>query len=244
MPSWTAVGYGIILSAVVAVVAVRLLLRERRPSVLLGRARRRVSAPLLWDLILRHTGGRLLRRRAGLRSSRSASRTRAQASSRPRSPRSCSDSARSEPATGRTARAHVRPSAASQRFSSTSISTERGKRRHPLHDPPMRVRPRVAVQSHPVSSLDLVASTPPASKEDRMEQPSRDLELETVAAQCSGLACETGAGGSGAPPGPSTKVSGETAACWPTPGRLQSHTPPGNAACSRANCAGEKTTGA
>ena len=65
-----------------------------------------------------------------------------------------------------------------------------------------------------------------------------------VAAQCSGLACETGAGGSGAPPGPSTKVSGETAACWPTPGRLQSHTPPGKVACSRANCVDEKTTGA
>jgi hypothetical protein len=64
------------------------------------------------------------------------------------------------------------------------------------------------------------------------------------ASQCSGLACETGAGGSGTPPGPSTKVSGETAACWPTPGTLQSHTPPGNVACSRANCADEKTAGA
>ena len=64
------------------------------------------------------------------------------------------------------------------------------------------------------------------------------------AAQCSGLASETGAGGSGTPPGPSTKVSGETAACWPTPGRLQSHTPPGKVAASRANCVDEKTTGA
>ena len=49
---------------------------------------------------------------------------------------------------------------------------------------------------------------------------------------------ETGAGGSGSPPGPAAKVSGETASCWPTPGLLQSQTPPGNTACRRASCAG------
>ena len=52
------------------------------------------------------------------------------------------------------------------------------------------------------------------------------------------IGVETGAGGSGTPPGPAAKVSGETGACWPTPGLLQSHTPPGNTACRRACCAG------
>ena len=54
---------------------------------------------------------------------------------------------------------------------------------------------------------------------------------------------DTGAGGSGWPPGPAAKVSGEMASCWPTPGLLQSHTPPGKAAFSRASCAGLNVTG-
>jgi hypothetical protein len=45
----------------------------------------------------------------------------------------------------------------------------------------MRTGPRVSVHPHPVSSLVLVASTPPASKEDRMEQRSWDLQLGGVA---------------------------------------------------------------
>src|SRR5213593_1632112 len=51
---------------------------------------------------------------------------------------------------------------------------------------------------------------------------------------------DTGAGGRGTPPGPSAKSSGETAGCCPTPGRLQSHTPPGKAVSKRAHCADEK----
>jgi hypothetical protein len=58
MPSWGAVVYGVILSGVIAAAGVRLLLRERRPSVLLTTALATVAAPLAWDVILRHTGGR------------------------------------------------------------------------------------------------------------------------------------------------------------------------------------------
>ena len=54
----------------------------------------------------------------------------------------------------------------------------------------------------------------------------------------------TGAGGSGCPPGPAVKVSGEIASCWPTPGLLQSHTPPGKVARSRASCELVNGTGA
>src|SRR6266852_1259401 len=54
--------------------------------------------------------------------------------------------------------------------------------------------------------------------------------------------CDTGAGGSGRPPGPDTKVSGEIASCWPTPGLLQSHTPSGEAVCNRASCVALKVT--
>lgn len=55
---------------------------------------------------------------------------------------------------------------------------------------------------------------------------------------------DTGAGGSGCPPGPAAKVSGEIGSCWPTPGLVQSHTPSGKAACSRASWASLKVTGA
>ena len=37
--------------------AVRFVLRERRPSVLLTAALAALAAPLAWELILRHTGG-------------------------------------------------------------------------------------------------------------------------------------------------------------------------------------------
>lgn len=46
---------------------------------------------------------------------------------------------------------------------------------------------------------------------------------------------DTGAGPKGCPPGPARKSSGPAAGCCPTPGLLQSHTPPGKAAASRAN---------
>jgi hypothetical protein len=57
MPSWGAVVWGILASAVLAALAVRFLLRERRPSVIVTAAAAALLAPLLWDLILRHTGG-------------------------------------------------------------------------------------------------------------------------------------------------------------------------------------------
>jgi hypothetical protein len=58
LPSWGAVAYGVALSGIIAVAAVRVLPRERRHAVLAVAACSAVLAPLLWDLILRHTGGR------------------------------------------------------------------------------------------------------------------------------------------------------------------------------------------
>ena len=55
---------------------------------------------------------------------------------------------------------------------------------------------------------------------------------------------DTGAAASGAPPAPALKVSGLTAACWPTPGLLQSHTPSVNTVCSRAHCGSLKVPAA
>ena len=55
---------------------------------------------------------------------------------------------------------------------------------------------------------------------------------------------EVGAAGSDCPPGPPLKVSGLTAACWPTPGLLQSHTPVENKACRRASCDALSAAGA
>ena len=57
MPTWGAVIWGVLASAVVAVVAVALLHRERRPGVLVAVAAAAALGPLAWDLILRHTGG-------------------------------------------------------------------------------------------------------------------------------------------------------------------------------------------
>jgi hypothetical protein len=57
MPSWGAVSWGVAASAVLAAVAVALLQRERRVSVLGAGALAAALGPLLWDLILRHTGG-------------------------------------------------------------------------------------------------------------------------------------------------------------------------------------------
>jgi hypothetical protein len=60
MPSWPAVVWGVIGCAVLAALALRFLLRERHPAVLAGGAAAALLGPLLWDLILRHTGGKFL----------------------------------------------------------------------------------------------------------------------------------------------------------------------------------------
>lgn len=57
MPSWGATVWGIAASAALAVVAARVLLRERRLPVLATTAFAALLGPLLWDLVLRHTGG-------------------------------------------------------------------------------------------------------------------------------------------------------------------------------------------
>ena len=57
MPTWGAVIWGVIASGVLAVFALWLLLRERRAGVLVTAALATMLGPLLWDLILRHTGG-------------------------------------------------------------------------------------------------------------------------------------------------------------------------------------------
>ena len=57
MPTWGATSWGIVMSGVLAVVAVRLFLRDRRPAVLVASGLAALLGPLLWDLILRHTGG-------------------------------------------------------------------------------------------------------------------------------------------------------------------------------------------
>jgi membrane-associated phospholipid phosphatase len=57
MPSWGAVTYGVLLSGLVAALAVALVLRDRRGSVLVTAAVSAAAAPLAWDLVLRHTGG-------------------------------------------------------------------------------------------------------------------------------------------------------------------------------------------
>jgi hypothetical protein len=57
VPTWGATVWGIVASAVLAAVAARLVLREKRPAVLGVTAGAALLGPLLWDLILRHTGG-------------------------------------------------------------------------------------------------------------------------------------------------------------------------------------------
>jgi hypothetical protein len=57
MPTWGATIWGVVASGVVAVVAVRLFLRDRRAAVLAASGAAALLGPLLWDLILRHTGG-------------------------------------------------------------------------------------------------------------------------------------------------------------------------------------------
>jgi hypothetical protein len=60
MLSWASIAYGAVLSAILAAVGVRFLLRERRPSVLVFAALSALLAPFAWNAILRHTGGDFL----------------------------------------------------------------------------------------------------------------------------------------------------------------------------------------
>jgi len=57
VPTWGATIWGVVASGVLAVLAVRFLLRDRRPGVLVAAAVAAMLGPLAWDLILRHTGG-------------------------------------------------------------------------------------------------------------------------------------------------------------------------------------------
>ena len=57
MPSWGAVAWGVVLSGALAALAVAFLLRDRRPAVVATAGISAALAPLLWDLVLRHTGG-------------------------------------------------------------------------------------------------------------------------------------------------------------------------------------------
>jgi hypothetical protein len=57
VPTWAATIWGVLASALIALVAGRFLLRERRLPVLAAMAVAALLGPLVWDLILRHTGG-------------------------------------------------------------------------------------------------------------------------------------------------------------------------------------------
>jgi hypothetical protein len=57
LPAWGAVAWGVVASGVLALVLFRFVLRERGRSALVGGAVAGMLGPLLWDLILRHTGG-------------------------------------------------------------------------------------------------------------------------------------------------------------------------------------------
>lgn len=57
MPTWGATIWGILASAALALLGAWFLLRERRTAVLGCMALAALLGPLLWDLVLRHTGG-------------------------------------------------------------------------------------------------------------------------------------------------------------------------------------------
>src|SRR5690242_9573038 len=58
VPTWGATIGGVVASAALAAVGVRFLLGERRAPVLAASAAAALLGPLLWDLVLRHTGGK------------------------------------------------------------------------------------------------------------------------------------------------------------------------------------------
>ena len=57
MPTWGAVVWGVVASGVLAVVLFLLILRVRSRGTLAAGAVAAMLGPLVWDLILRHTGG-------------------------------------------------------------------------------------------------------------------------------------------------------------------------------------------
>lgn len=57
MPAWGAVVWGVVASGILAVLLCWFALRERRRAALAAAALAAMLGPLLWDLILRHTGG-------------------------------------------------------------------------------------------------------------------------------------------------------------------------------------------
>ena len=57
MPTWGAVVWGIAASGVLATIIFLFVLRERDRVTLVAAAVAAMLGPLLWDLILRHTGG-------------------------------------------------------------------------------------------------------------------------------------------------------------------------------------------
>jgi hypothetical protein len=57
VPTWGAVVWGVAVSGVVALVLFWFVLRERGRGTLVAAALAAMLGPLLWDLILRHTGG-------------------------------------------------------------------------------------------------------------------------------------------------------------------------------------------
>lgn len=57
MPAWGAVVWGVAASGVVALALFWFVLRERGRAALAAGAVAAMLGPLLWDLILRHTGG-------------------------------------------------------------------------------------------------------------------------------------------------------------------------------------------
>ena len=57
MPGWGSVVWGVLVSGLVGAALVRWALIERRASVIGTAAAAAMLGPLLWDLVLRHTGG-------------------------------------------------------------------------------------------------------------------------------------------------------------------------------------------
>ncbi len=57
MPTWGAVVFGVVASGVLVVLFFAVVLHERRQQVLLASAVAAMLGPLLWDLVLRRTGG-------------------------------------------------------------------------------------------------------------------------------------------------------------------------------------------
>jgi hypothetical protein len=54
---WGSIAYGAVLSAVLAAVLVALLMRERRPAVLVSAALAAAAGPVAWNAILHDVGG-------------------------------------------------------------------------------------------------------------------------------------------------------------------------------------------